>query len=427
MRKYLILLLLAFVLTLSGCDIVTGLIQTPTPTPEAVTTDTPVQVVQSTPTPRSPDELIIWVDPIFAPDPETAGGKLFIERISSFEDVHPGISVDVRIKDRSGSSGLLETLSNVGSAAPNLKPDLITLNPELLRMAYIRGLIYTLDGLYEAPSSPDWYYYAVESATIEESLLSIPIGAEAQAFVYRRDRYTTVPNDWPEILDGAAPLLFPAADPEAVFPIAMYQAAGGEFLTEDNTTQINEGTLTDILSLFSSARSAGLLPASILESTSSAETWSAFHEGRAGIALAPLTTFMHERNPETEVMIPIPVASTTSLTIAETWGWALATEDNPRQALVLELLEWLTDPEFVGPWTEAAGLLPSSRMALDTWSDSSNISLATLLVPSARAIPDPEILELVGPVFQPAVQAVVEGSKPADLAAQDAALELSSP
>ncbi|MBN1267044.1 MAG: extracellular solute-binding protein [Anaerolineales bacterium] len=426
MRKYLMLLLLAFGLALSGCDRLMNFLQTPTPTPGVQTTDSPAQPVQSTPTPRSPDELIIWIDPIFASDTETPGGQLLQERIAAFEELHPGITVNMRIKTRSGPSGLLETLSNIGTAAPNLNPDLITLNPELLHMAYIRGLIYSMDGIYEAPSGPDWYSFAVDSAWIENSFLSLPFGAEAQAFVYRRDRYTTIPNGWSEILNGAAPLLFPSADPEAVFTIAMYQAAGGQLRAEENALQIDRTTLTDILSLYSSARSAGLLPTSVLEMVSSTETWTAFHEGRAGIALAPYTAFSHEYNPETEAMIPIPVNSTTSLTIAETWGWAVATEDSTRQPLVMELLGWLSAPEFVGPWTEAVGLLPVSRPVLENWADTSDISLANLLIPSIRAIPELEFLETVGPILQPAVQSVVEGSKPADLAAQDAALEINT-
>jgi len=425
MRTFLLLFLLLLTPVLSACEALPQLFQSPTATPPLPSTDIPAQAVLPTPTPRSPDELIVWVDPIFAPDPETEAGQLLLQRITSFEETHPGLSVDLRVKDRSGPAGLLETLSTVGTAAPNLSPDLITLDRELLYMAYIRGLVFSLDGTTSEPTAPEWYFFAAESAHIGDSFFSVPIGAEAHAFAYRRDRYTAVPNDWGEILSGSAPVLFPAADPQAVFTIAMIQAAGGEFQDADNNLKLDTTAAAEILSLYSGARAAGLLPENVLQLSSAAESWTALHEGRAGVALAPFTTFIRQQNPESEAMIPIPVGGTTSLTIADTWGWAAATQNTTRLPLVTELLNWLSSPEFTGPWSEALNLLPASRSALETWTDSSKVSLANLLVPSARSIPSPELLQTVGPVMQAAVQSVADGTKTAETAAQDAAQELS--
>ncbi len=426
MRKFSLILLLTMMLV-SGCDSLAGLIQTPTEAPSAPTTVTPPQTVVPTPASRPPDTIIIWVDPIFSPDPETASGQLLLERIKSFEANHPGITVNIRIKARSGQAGMLETLSNVGTAAPGLQPDLVTLNPDLLHLAYLRGLITTLDNLYQDPVEPDWFSFALESTRVDNHFVSVPIGAEAHAFVYRLDRYDSRPDSWVSILDGSAPLVFPAADPDALLTLALYQASGGKFRNEEDASSLQAPKLNEVLSLFASARSAGILPSSVKELSSSEETWDLFHEGRAGIALAPVSSFLNEHNPDLEAMIPIPLTDATGLTIAETWGWSITTEDRARHELVLELLAWLSDPDFAGPWTEAIGLLPASRPARENWQDGSKISLVNLLIPTSRAILPLQIRETLGPAVQPAVLSVADGSATADLAAEEAALKINNP
>lgn len=420
-------LFLVLMLLLSGCDSITSFLNTPTPTPSAATVEPPAAALEQTPTPRSPDNLIVWVDPLFAPDPETESGQLFLDRLDAFENANPGITVTVRVKARTGQAGMLETLSNVSIAAPTLTPDLVILNPDLLQLAHIRGLVYSLDGMYEAPSTPDWYSFAVKSSLDESIFVSVPVGAEAQAFAYRSDRFLRKPTSWPDILEGSAPVVIPAADPEALLTLSLYEASGGNFLDEEEAPTLQDPILTEVLSLYAGARASGLMPASVLDLSSSEETWSVLHEGRAGIALAPLTRFLNEHNPDTEEMIPIPVAATTSLTIAETWGWAVTTDDSSRRALVTELLAWLSAPEFTGPWTESIGLLPASRQSLDTWKNGNNIALANLLIPSARSIIPLETRETFGTALQSALESVIDGTSTADSAARDAAIEINSP
>jgi ABC-type glycerol-3-phosphate transport system substrate-binding protein len=426
MRKFSLVLIMIMMLV-SGCDSFAGLLETPSESPPVATTDTPPQVVVPTPTSLPSDKIIIWVDPIFSPDPETESGQLLLERISRFEANHPGITVSIRIKARGGQAGMLETLSTVGAAAPGLQPDLVTLNPDLLHLAYLRGLITTLDNLYQDPVEPDWFNFAVESTRVDNHFVSVPIGAEAHAFVYRLDRYETRPDSWVSILEGSAPLVFPAGDPDAQLTLALYQASGGGFRNEENAPLLQAPMLSEILSLYASARSAGLVPSSVRELTSSEETWDLFHEGRAGIALAPVSSFLNEHNPDLEAMIPIPLTDATGLTIAETWGWSVTTQDRARQQLVLELLAWLSDPDFTGPWTEALGLLPASRTARENWQDRSRVSLANLLIPTSRGILPSQILETFGPAVQPAVLSVVDGSATADIASEEAALKINTP
>jgi ABC-type glycerol-3-phosphate transport system substrate-binding protein len=92
----------------------------------------------------------------------------------------------------------------------------------------------------------------------------------------------------------------------------------------------------------------------------------------------------------------------------QAWSWALVTPDPLRQALAIELIEWLSEPEFLGPWSRELGLLPTNAEALATWPDDSPTAMANRLVSSARARPSEETFATLGPPLAEALRAVIE-------------------
>ncbi|MEK6223167.1 MAG: hypothetical protein N2D54_13055, partial [Chloroflexota bacterium] len=79
-----------------------------------------------------PLTLNIWVTPNFDPALDSDASHLFQEKIDDFSKGHPGVRVIVRVKNLTGSAGMLESLTAANRAAPLALPDLILIPSTLL-------------------------------------------------------------------------------------------------------------------------------------------------------------------------------------------------------------------------------------------------------------------------------------------------------
>jgi ABC-type glycerol-3-phosphate transport system substrate-binding protein len=122
----------------------------------------------------------------------------------------------------------------------------------------------------------------------------------------------------------------------------------------------------------------------------------------------------------------IPTQSEPAFTLSSTWTWAVVTTDPDRQSLVLELIDWLNQPEFVGPWTRALNLIPPDSNALDQWPDDSQTELVEQIALASVPYPGPEELATFGPALFSAVQAVIASDLPPATAVEEA-LQLLTP
>jgi ABC-type glycerol-3-phosphate transport system substrate-binding protein len=84
---------------------------------------------------------------------------------------------------------------------------------------------------------------------------------------------------------------------------------------------------------------------------------------------------------------PIPTISGERFTLATGWVWSLANSNPERQALAVELAEFLTESRFLARWTAAAGFLPTRPSALAAWQDPPLRSLVKEIVLSAQLYP----------------------------------------
>jgi ABC-type glycerol-3-phosphate transport system substrate-binding protein len=406
----------ALAVTLGGC--------LPAVTPEPTATPTappivPATMAAATATP-SPTVLTVWLPPFLAPDPSTSAGSMLQARLDDFELRHAGIKIDVRIKQPSGAAGLLETLRAAEVVARPAVPDLISLNPDDLAAGAEEKLIVPYPGNLPPPDATEWYSFALDPTLIGEVPFGIPSGSQGDILAYRTTLYARPPADWSSLLGGSAAFLFPAGDPSARFTIAQYLALDGALTQEDGKTAIDPATLETVLTFYGSAYNAGVLPLTTRQRETSAATWQVFREGRSASAVAPLSAWMAE--PTDSAAVPLPTRSGDGVCLTTTWSWAVVTRDPQRQTLTVELVEWLTDPFFLGPWTNALGVLPPNSAALDAWPDGPQATLANRLVHIARPVPAAATLETVGPVVRDAVDSVLSG----ELAPQEAALQAST-
>ena len=408
----------ALAFTLAAC--------TPGGAPQPTVTPTTPPILPSTlepvtPTP-SPMVISIWVAPAFAPSPDTRAGSQLAERLAEYQVRHPEVRLEVRIKEASGPAGLVHTLRVTSAAAPAALPDLILLDASGLAEAAAEELIDAYPGELPLPQETDWYPFALEPTRIEGTTYGIASASQAEVLVYDPRRYARPPADWSVILGGPAPFLFPAADPSAAFSLAQYLALDGSLTQDNGSPGMEPAVLEEVLTFYGSAYNAGVLPLTTRQFQDAGQTWKAYNEGRAASAVAPLSAWMAK--PGESAAVPLPTREADGTCLTTSWSWAVVTRKDLAQEATVDLVEWLSDPFFLGPWSHALGMLPPNQFALEAWPDGPGSTLAGQLVRIAQPMPVDAVLDVAGPAIQTAVDDVLSGAMSPQEAALQAATEI---
>jgi ABC-type glycerol-3-phosphate transport system substrate-binding protein len=412
-------------LLLTACGSV--VIPPSTPLPTSVATATAVAVPTYPPGTPAPERLTVWIASPFSPDSASPAAAILADRLAEFEAAHSRIKIVVRTKDVVGPAGLLDTLAAASVAAPGALPDVISLDQAGLRAATIKGLIVPLDGLMAQPEAPEWYAHAIETARVDGKLFGMPFAAEAEVLGYDLTRYPRPPLSWVEIQAGPAPFVFPAGDPSALFTLAEYVSLGGSLSDDNGRPALQPQTLAEVLAFYSSSREAGVIPLSVRQYATDTDTWGALLGGRAAAATAPLSQFLGQFDSDVQAALPLPTKGGAGVCFAQTWSWAIATQDPDLQAVSAELIASLEEPSFLATWTSALGMLPPNRSTLEEWPGGVQRSIATRLVSVSRPMPPDEALVTFGPPLQAAVESVLSGGATPEQAAQTAAQAVLAP
>ncbi len=392
--------------------------------PELMTPPPSEEVLTATPTESSQpaDKILrLWLAPAFDPDDGSSAGMLLRERLDAFENNHSGVEVEIRIKEESGVGGLYQSLASATVAAPSVIPDIVSLNPESLQAAAIDDLISPLEPFLEAPTSPAWYDHTVSIARIEGSFYGRPIASETEILAYRTFLFQTPPMTWSNILAGPESFLFPANDPEASFSLAQYLALGGSLVDDVGNPALDPIVLTEVLTFYDSAWNSDILSTTALQYANATETWEALIAERATSAVAPLSEFLLESDLRVYSAVPLPTQTEPGAGFAKTWSLAIVNNDTDHQELAAQMIDWLTEPEFLGPWTHALGMLPPTNLALSQWPEGPETSLASSLVTIMRPELPAETITVFGPPIHDAITAVIrDGVKPSNAAVSTA-------
>jgi len=245
MKRLLIIPL--FVIFLVGCNVPTLSTETnPTVTP----TETPSPTITHPITTQSPETTIItlqiWVPPQFDPGNDTPAAEVFNTRLKEFVVRRPETKIEVRVKALEGPGGLLDSLTTANAAAPLSVPDLIALPRDIMETAAIKGLLHPYDGLTSSMDEPDWYGYARQLASLQNSTFGIPFAGDALVMVYRPAAVEKQPSTWVEALENQKPLVFAAADPQALFTLALYQSLGSALLDDEERPVLEPNQLAPV-------------------------------------------------------------------------------------------------------------------------------------------------------------------------------------
>lgn len=424
--------LLLSLFLLAGCSAISALQNTPgaseTSAVTPVETLVPTAVISQdvTPTPPGPVTLQIWVPPQFDPQADTPVGDLLRSRLDEFSSRRPDVRVEVRVKAVDGPGGLLDSLTTASAAAPLALPDVVALPRTVQETAALKGLLHPFDGLTTVMEDSDWYAYARQLAQLQSSTFGLPFAGDALIMVYRPNAVSEPPADWASALITKGPLAFPAADPQSLFTLTLYQSSGGNVRDDQGRPILDADTLGRVLTFYQDAETAGVMPFWLTQYQTDDQAWEAFTEKRADMAVTWTSRYLANMLADT-ASAPIPTEDGAAYTLATGWVWALASPQPEKQALGAQLAEFLTESDFLAQWTLAAGYLPPRPSSLQAWPDTSLQSLMSKVILSAQIYPSGDVLTSLGPLLEQAtVQVLKEQADPAT-AAQDAVSGLPVP
>lgn len=370
--------------------------------------------------------LTIWVAPVFSPMAEGSAADLLAQRLAAFEEAHENVEIMVRVKPVSGEGSLIGTLEAAIAAAPDALPDLISLDPAGLYSAALKGWVADLGSLASDFTDPDWFEHAAAAAQIDGQFFGVPFASQAEVFILHKDSYLQAPQVWDNLLNTNSTFLFPAGDREAGLTLAYYLRLGGELYNEDGLPTLDAALVASVLEFYANAQASNLLPPLAAELTTANETWQEWIDGQADAAIVPLSLALENYNPANMTTTLIPAQTEPGISLSKTWAWAIVTTDPDRQRLVLELIDWLNQPEFLGSWTRALNLIPPDSNSMDQWPSGLQKDLVEQIALAAEPYPGPEELATFGPALYSAVQAVIASDLPPATAVEEA-LQLLAP
>jgi multiple sugar transport system substrate-binding protein len=392
------------------------------PTPNATLPSTP----EATPTPAGPPTLEVWLPPQFATIPGSEAGDILQTRLDEFTSQGHGVRIQVRVKPEDGAGGLLDTLTTASAAAPLALPDLVALPRPMLEAAALKGLLHPYTDLIANPDDPDWYDYAEQLARLQDSQFGLPFAGDALILVYRREKIPEPPVALSPLPQLQGALAFPAADPQALYTLALYQAAGGAILDAEGRPFLEKEPLTRVLAFFHEAALSELTPFWLTQFQSDDQSWDAFKKGQSEMVVTWASRFLQEQ-PAGFAVAALPTLDGTGYTLATGWVWAIASPAPERQKLAAQLAEFLSDSHFLASWTHAIGYMPPRPSALETWGQTDmrlfvgDVSKSAHLYPSADVLPS-----LAPPLTEATIEILKQQDDPAT-AAEKAVNSLLSP
>jgi len=382
-----------------------------TPTPELMPT------VETTPEPVT--SLTLWVPPEMDPSLGTDASMMLANRLQLFSDLHDGMEINVRVKAASGAGGLLDALEATSAAAPDALPDLIAFTRPDMESAALKGLISSLEAFTEIPDDSDWYSFTRDLALLQGETYGFPFAADALALVYRPESIPDFPGTWSGILESNAVLVFPVDSDQSLFQLVLYLAEGG--MIQDNqrrpTLQIDD--LTEVFQLIEDGVESGTFPKSLIQYQTSEQVWAAFQEGEADLVVTWLSNLLKEKSADASVL-PLFTASEGGVSIGTGLIWAVSTHNESRQAIAIDLGEFLIQSDFLAEWCLAAGYIPPRPSSLEGWTNQVLRSTVSQIALMTKMYPPNDIISTLGPILREGTRQIMQDKVDPVLAAQEA-------
>ena len=313
--------------------------------------------------------LVLWVPEFLDVEPSDNAGSVLSAAITQFEQVNPGVQVELAAKAERGEASLFNYLLSAQKAAPAILPDLMVLNTQQLWQVAELGLVQPISAS-TALQMVDFYDFALQAVTYNEQVLGVPYAADMPHLVYHQEQILIPPRTWADLL---------AADTEYILPIknragessgsllTQYVGAGGQLL--EGGTVSDPDAAAALLEFLATANAQSVIPDQVVEYTDLNGTWSDFMANGVAMADASARSYLSQREVLDGVVYgQLPSADGASHSVTTVWAFAILSEDPEQRVLALELIQTLLAPSVQGPWTQFAHFLPTHRSALEAWS-----------------------------------------------------------
>lgn len=418
--RIVVVLILAVILTilpLTACNLLdraTPGAGTPTVPPSVPTPEVTLPAASPTSTRPMTSTLVLWTTEDYSPSTETSGGDVLAQQLDAFETTHPGVTVDVVLKKPYGKGGILDFLMTSSEVAPSIMPDIVVIDTLELGAAARAGLIQPLDDLVSDELKDDLFLCAVRAGRVGDQLVGLQFEAEVEHLAYNLAKAETPPLTWTEVLTSGVTYIFPAGGRDGMVNDAFliqYYGAGGQLFDEADQPALDQATLAAVLGFYRDGVEKGAILPEVLEYRSTAECWPVYLSAQVTLSNVRSARYLTDRGILLSTgFAPVPTRSGKRVTISRGWALAVVTQDPDRQALAVDLLEWLLGPANNAAWNKATNHLPTRRSAFEHLDQADEYVLfAYQQLESARCYPSAPGYEQMSRALQQAVQAVLSG------------------
>jgi ABC-type glycerol-3-phosphate transport system substrate-binding protein len=381
-------------------------------------------VATGTPEEGGPITLVLWTSEDFAPTSETEGGMRLLEQIQAFQESYKA-GVEVTLKKRSGTGGLLDFLTTASTAAPSVLPDVIALSDTDLYRAAKAGLLQPLDDVVSSEVLDDQFDFVRALTRVGGETIGVLYQSDLDHLVYDATTVEEPPLTWEDVYSSTVPFVFASAAPANQVNdviLIQYLALGGRLTDDASQPTLDVERLTQALGFFQKARQAGVIPRSVLDLADATTAWATYRIGEAGLVQVPASLYIAERaGSSSSAFSTLPLSEPGVATVGHGWALAIVTPDPERQRLAAALIEHLLSPENSGAWTQAAGRLPTRQAALDAWDQTDAYTpFIRELLTQAYPAANPEVAAVVGGPLAQALADVLSARATPEEAAQTA-------
>lgn len=350
--------------------------------------------------------LVIWLPPQFDPSLDTKAAALLLQRLDAFESIHPDVTVEVRIKSVDGRGGLLDSLSTASNAAPKALPALILLSAEDLESAALQETLLPLDGFYKNFNNEDWLPYASHLSLIQDAHYGVPVAGDALVMAYHPLQSPFPPTTWQELSLQDLPVAFPAADEDALTILSMYLASGGKLTDEVGAPLLQKSALLKAFAIINDGTQTGVFPFWLSQFTSFDQSWQSFQNQQAGYSINWASQYLTDQSENTSLAL-VPKMGSVQVTLAKGWLWCVPSQYT-NQPYSIELLNYLSDPDFINEWAFESGYIPVRLSGLDTWQNTPLAPVISDLVHNAQNLPSANITHSLNPILESSLVQVIK-------------------
>lgn len=405
-------ILALMVLGISSCDLpaIGDILPINNPT-EIPLEDLPTHTPAPTPTPDlplvAPRQLILWLPPQFDPDDAAPMGTLLSSRLDEFGARRSQTELEVRVKSISGEFSLLESLQLIDSAAPLLMPNIVALPRTLLEEALQTGHVMALDEYRDLSEEEDWYPYAIDLGQVDGETAGIPFAGDLLVLAYKETSDNPPPTNWNSFLEVQRTVSFPASDPQGLVTLAWYQSLGGDLKDEDGNPALDEDLMLQVLNFYEQAQDANVMPYWLTQFETIDQAWESYLERQSTLAITWTSRILGSDSPNT-ILAAMPTKDDKAFSYADGWVWCVVPSDPETEQFSLELVEFLTDSDFLNSWAIEGGYLPVRPTSLEDWSEMPYYSTLAKLLPAAVLVPDNDQESALGLAVRDAVVEVLK-------------------